>query len=346
MSLVRLLPLVFWGSVALGAQVPRELSLGRSDSASKLLGGVCFTTDTGRQALPCNPAFISRETGSDFRVQFFAGNNISYLRDVSELLSGEGDEATVERLFSQTRPSEMEANVEGAYRQPLFGIAFAPYRIIYFSAIRNRALPVITLLAAREQSLRFQLGSYLGEDWSWGLQVRGVRREFIARTFTIADAVVEGSDSLFAAQTQNAFYLEPGLLKEWTDSAWKPQFTLAVTDLGYVDRKDEAFPASPALNVGGAVHVPVGLGIWELGLNAHLHSDSGAWSEPLRLGTSYELGVTRFSGSLGASDHALGFQMNYKDFFGGLSYSSRWIENWVGANEWVRTVFFEFGFDL
>lgn len=333
-------------SLAEAATIPRELTLGRSDSTSKLLGGVCYTTDTGRQALPCNPAFISRETAPDFRAQFFAGNNVSYLRDVGDLLSGDGNEETVDRLFSQSRPAEMEANIEGAYRRPLFGIAFSPYRVLYFTAIRNKALPVVTLLASREQTLRVQLGSYLGDDWSWGVQFRGVRREYIGRTFSLADAAVESGDEIFKARTQSAFYVEPGLLKEWTDLDWRPQLTFAITQLGMVDHKSDEFPASPALHVGGAVRPEVGLGAWEIGVNADLHSETKHWSDPFRIGTSYELGVTRLSGSLGRSDHAMGFQVNYRDFFGGLTYTSRWIKNWFGSDEWVRTVFFEFGFDL
>lgn len=333
-------------SLAKAAPIPRDLTLGRSESTSKLLGGVCYTTDPGRQALPCNPAFISRETDPDFRVQFFAGNNISYLRDVGDLLSGDGSEETVDRLFSQSRPAEMEANIEGAYRQPMFGIAFSPYRVLYFTAIRNKALPIVTLLASREQSLRVQFGSYLGDDWSWGVQFRGVRREYIGQTFSLADAAVEGGNSIFDTRSQSAFYVEPGLLKEWTESSWKPQMTFAVTQLGVVDHKSDYFPASPALHVGAAVHPEVSLGRWEVGVNADFHSDTKHWSDPFRLGSSYELGVTRFSGSVGRSDHALGFQVSYNDFYGGLSYTSRWIKNWFGSDEWVRTVFFEFGFDL
>lgn len=337
----------FFASLAGAAPVPRDLTLGRSESNSKLLGGVCYTTDTGHQALPCNPAFISREVDPDFRAYFFAGNNISYLRDVSDLLAGDGNEDTVDRLFSQSRPAEMEANIEGAYRQPTFGVSFSPYRVLYFTAIRNKALPVVTLLASREQTLRFQFGSYIENDWSWGVQLRGVRREYIGQTFSIADIAVEKGTDVLEPRQQSAFYVEPGLLKEWPESAWRPQMTFAITQLGFVDRKTDYFPASPALHVGGAVQPDLGgWGNWEFGVNADLHSQTQTWSDPFRFGTSYRLGVTRFSGSVGRSDHALGFQVNYKDFFGGLNYTSRWIKNWFGSDEWVRTVFFEFGFDL
>lgn len=326
--------------------IPRELTLGKSDSNFKLLGGVCYTMDAGEEALPCNPAFIARETDSDFRAKFMIGNNVSYLQDVSDLLSGRGDEQTVDRLFSQSRPSEMEAQVEGGYRQPLFGISFSPYRLLYFSVFRNRALPVVTLLAAREQTLRLQFGSYLENDWSWGLQVRGVRREFIGQTFSMADAIVEGGDEVFRRSTQNAFYLEPGLLKEWPGLSWAPQLTFALMELGTVDPKSDVFPASPAFQLGAAVHPPISLGKWEIGVNANVHSEAEEVADVFRLGSSYEVGMTRFAGSAGRSDHALGFQVKFIGFYGGVTYTSRWIENWFGVNEWVRTVFIEFGLSL
>jgi hypothetical protein len=347
LSIVMTLVSGLMASLAQAASAPRSLTLSQSDSSVKALGGVCYTTDVGAQALPCNPAFIARDSKPDFRAQFFTGNNISYLQDVSDLLSGDGDAATVNSLFSQTRASEMEANIEGGYRRPTFGIALSPYRVLYYSLIRNRSLPVITLLASQEQTLRSQFGGYAGNDWSWGVQLRGVHRKVIAKTFTLTDALSEsGRVGLFDAENQNAIYVEPGFLKEWTEEPWRPQFTLAIAQLGYVDRKIEDFPTSPELHIGTAVHPPVGLGIWEIGLDAALDSKTESLQDPFRLGSSYEIGVTRLSGSFSRSDHALGFQLKYRDLSGGLTYTSRWIENWLGEDEWVRTVYLQFGFDL
>ncbi|MBX2988978.1 MAG: hypothetical protein KF802_13905 [Bdellovibrionaceae bacterium] len=325
---------------------PRSLTLGLSDSDDKALGGVCHSLDVGGQALPCNPAFIARETKPNFRAQLFAGNNISYMQDVSKLLDGEGDRENMQRLFSQTRASEMEANLEGAYRRPTFGVAFSPYRLMYYSFIRNRSLPVITLLAAQEQTLRFQFAGYAGDDWSWGLQVRGVRRTFIASTFSITDAFSEDHDDILGPRQQSAVYLEPGFLKEYPDSPWRTQFTGTLSQLGAVDRKADDFPTSPELHLGSAVRPPVSLGELELGLDLAFSSQTSHWSDPFRLGASYEIGVTKVSGSAGASEHAFGFQLRYWDMTGGLTYTSRWIKNWIGEDEWVRTVYLQFGFNI
>lgn len=336
----------FVAVVAEAAQAPRDLTLGPSGSTARTLGGVCYAMDPGQQALPCNPAFIARDGDDDFKAEFFVGNNIAYLGDVSDLLAGEGDAGSVRRLFSQTRASEMETQFEADYRRPTWGFGFTPYRIVYYSFVRNHALPVVTVLAAQEQAVRGQFGAYMGDDWSWGVQLRAVNRRLISRTFTLTDVLVEDGSRLLEPDRQNAFYFEPGLLKEWTGERWRPQFTVAITQLGAVDRKIEDFPASPELHLGGAVHAPIELGRWELGADVALSSATKQWGDPLRLGTSYEIGMTRLDASVSRSDQTFGFLLRYGWATGGITYNSRWVENWLGRDEWIRTVAFQFGVQM
>lgn len=336
----------FMASIADAAQAPRDLTLGPSGATARTLGGVCYSMDPGHQALPCNPAFIAREGGDEFKAEFFLGNNIAYLNDVTDLLAGQGDEGSVRRLFAQSRGSELEAQFEADYRRPTWGFGLTPYRVVYYSFVRNHSLPVVTVLAAQEQTLRGQLGGYIGDDWSWGVQLRGVNRRLISQTFALTDVLVENGMDTLTPERQNAFYVEPGLLKEWTDEPWKPQFTMAITQLGYVDHKIEDFPASPELHVGGAVQAPIEIGRWALGADVALGSKTKTWSDPLRLGTSYEVGMTRLEASLGRSDQSFGFLLRYGWGTGGITYNSRYVENWLGDDEWVRTVAFQFGVQL
>lgn len=338
--------LSFGASFGWAAQAPRSLTLGMSEASTHALGGVCFATDVGGEALPCNPAFTAREVPTNFRAQFFFGNNISYLREVSDLLAGDGDQESVRRLFSQSRGAEMEANLEAGYRRPTFGLAFSPYRLTYYSLLRDRSLPVVTLLAAQERTLRMQFAGYAGQDWSWGVQMRGVNRKFIAQEFTLADALTEQGRSLFEPETQNAFYVEPGLLKEWPDEPVRPQVTMAIRNLGAVDRKSEAFPTSPEFHFGGSVQPRVSVGELGVGIDLAFHSQTQQWNEPIKVGSAYQIGVTRYSVSVGRSEHAAGFELLYKNLNGGLTYTSRWIENLLGENEWVRTVYLHCGFSI
>lgn len=331
-----------------GAQNPvagRDFTLALSDPTARALGGVCYATDVGAEALPCNPAFIAKDSDPDFRAQFFFGNNISYLEQVPRILSGDGTPEDVRELFDQTRSSELEGQIEAGYRRPTFGFAVMPVRWLYSSRIRNTSLPVLSILAAEERGVRAQFGSYVDNDWSWGVQLRGVTRRFVVETFTLTDALAEGGRGLFAAETQKAFYVEPGLLKEWPDQAWRPQLTLSLTQWGVVDRKVEEFPASPEFHVGGSVRPEISLGELELGVDSRWRSGLSDWSEPFRLGGAYKIGVTNWAASVGRSDHALGFQVRYGRLRAGLTYSSQWIENQRGDDEWIRTTYLHVGFD-
>lgn len=323
----------------------RDFTLALSDPTARALGGVCFSTDVGAEALPCNPAFISRESEPDFRAQFFFGNNVSYLEEVPRILEGSGSREDVRRLFSQTRSSELEAQLEAGYRRPTFGVALMPVRWLYSSRIRNPSLPVMSILAAEERGVRAQFGSYVKNDWSWGVQLRGVSRRYVVKTFTLTDVLAEDGKSLFSAEHQQALYIEPGLLKEWPEEPWRPQLTIAMSQWGFVDRKVEEFPASPEFHLGGAVRPEVALGELELGLDSRWRSGLVGWSDPFRLGGAYRLGVTRWAASAGRSDHALGFQIRYGRLQAGLTYSARWIENQLGDSEWIRTTFIHFGVD-
>lgn len=323
----------------------RDFTLALSDPTARALGGVCFATDVGAEALPCNPAFIARDSDPDFRAQLFFGNNISYLEQIPSILSGDGTPEDVRKLFSQTRSSEMEAQIEAGYRRPTFGIAIMPVRWLYSSRIRNSSLPVLSVLAAEERAIRTQFGSYAGDDWSWGVQLRGVSRRFVVETFTLTDALAEGGRGLFAAETQQALYVEPGLLKEWPDEPWRPQLSMSITQWGVVDRKVEEFPASPEFHVGGSVRPDITLGEFELGVDSRWRSGMTEWSDPFRIGAAYKIGVTNWAASAGRSDHALGFQIRYGRLRAGLTYSSHWIENQLGDNEWIRTTYLHVGYD-
>lgn len=340
------LVLLFVSSLASAATIPRDLALGASDHTSKLLGWACVTMEQTDVALPCQPAMTAREDDADFKAQFFFGNNVSYVREVSDLVSGDGDAESVRRLFSQTHGSEMEADFEAGYRRPTFALAFAPSRIVYYSLIRNEALPQMTLLALQEQTVRMQLASYVGNDTSFGVQFRGVRRKFVAGDFSLADAFAEDGKGLFDTQVQNGLFLEPGLMREWLGVAGRPKVSVMVRNLGFVSEKFDEFPTAPELLMGTSVHPELQYGELELGLAARFNSQTQGLSDPWRVAGIYRLGVTRYSVSAGRSDFAAGFMLLYKNLNGGLAYTTRLIENLRGEQESLRTVYLQAGFDI
>ncbi len=340
--------LVLLGMPARAFEVPRSIALGNSDFTSRTLSYACFGMDALIEGLPCNPAVTAKERRSHFQTQFFFGNNVSYVHEVTKLLDGTGDPATVEKLFSQKASAEAEANVQASYLHETWGVQFAPYRLYYYALIRNSALPVVTLYAGQEQTLSAQVASFAGENgkdnWFWGLQLRGVDRRFILSEFTLTDALASGGSQYFETKNQRALYLEPGLLYEFADKSWRPQLGLAIKNSGFVDKKFDELPASPDWNFAGSVRPPVAYGELELGLNLRVNSYTEEFKDLPHVGLSYKLGAMQGLASYSDREYSLGFVLHYDDWNGGLTYWRKKYENLLGDQDQLQTVYLELGF--
>ena len=328
-------------------EVPRSIPLGTSDFTHRSLGTTCFAMDAVVDGLPCNPAFAAKERKAQFQTHIFFGNNVSYVHDVNDIMNNQVNENNIEHLFNQTRSSEMEANVEAGFLTEKFGLSFSPYRLSYYSLIRNSALPVITLYAGEEQMIRGQLASFVKDDFYLGLQVRGVQRRFILSEFTLTDALVENSqEDIFRVREQKAIYFEPGLLWAPEDRKWDPQVSIVISQLGAVDKKYTELPASPQGHLGASVKPPVTLGELELGTTLTAQSRFEKWPELIRLGVSYKLGATQYVASGTDNQYSLAFLLHYKGVRGGLTYDFRKFQNLLGEADEVRTVYTQIGFEI
>ena len=329
-------------------EVPRSIALGNSDFTSRTLSYVCFGMDALVEGLPCNPAFAAKERRNHFQAQFFFGNNVSYVHEVSKLLDGTADAGTVEKLFSQKSSAEAEANIQASYLSETWGVQFAPYRLYYYGLIRNAALPVVTLYAGQEQTLSAQIASFAGDNgndhWFWGLQIRGVDRKFILSEFTLTDALASGGSKYFEKQNQRALYLEPGLLYEFAEKPWRPQVGLTIKNAGFVDKKFDEIPANPDWHVAGSVRPPVGYGELELGLNLRFNSYIEEFKDVPHLGLSYKLGAMQGLASYADREYSLGFLLHYENWNGGLTYWRKKYENLLGEKDQLQTVYLELGF--
>lgn len=341
-----LLLAILFSQATYGRQAPSSLALGSSDFSTKSLGNVCYAIDAGTTGLPCNPAFTAQETPANFRSQLFWGGNAAHLQDVASLLQDNGDSESARRLFSQRSPEQMEASLDFSYRRPVFAFAVVPLKVVYYSFIRNQALPTVTLLASQEQSVRAQIAGYAGEDWSWGFQLRGVHRTFIGKTFTVTDALSEQRSEIFAPEKQDVLYIEPGVLKEWQDVPLQPQLTINFSGWGLVSHKYRDYPAEPELHFGSALTMPVQFSRWQVGVDYALDSDIQKLNNSIRLGSSLDVGISTISGSFGASDYALGAQFKGQIWSSSLTHTARLIEDWSGDSEWIRILFFQIGFDF
>lgn len=343
---------VFWMSFFLWAlnasalQEPRSLALGSSDFTSRSLSTACFGMEALIEGLPCNPAFTAKERRSRFQTQFFFGNNVSYVSEVSRLLDGSGNVETVERLFDQKSSNEMEANIQASFIRETWGLRYSPYRLFYYSLIRNSSLPVITLYAGQEQSLAGQIASFAENNFYWGLQLRAVDRKFIFSEFTLTDAIADGGSEYFRTHHQRALYIEPGILYAFEEKEWKPQIGLTMKNAGMVDTKYNNFPTSPDWHLAGSVKPPVSWGELELGLDLFFNSYVEESREIPRLGVSYLLGAMQAVGSYADREYSLGFLLHYENWNGGLTYWRKKFENLKGEPDQLQTVYLELGFIL
>ena len=344
--------LAFWGVLFLSfmaeaIEVPRSIPLGTSDFTHRSLGTTCFAMDAVVDGLPCNPAFTAKERKAQLQTHIFFGNNVSYVQDVNDIMNKQSDQKNIEHLFNQTRSSEMEANVEAGFLTEKFGLSFSPYRLSYYSLIRNSALPVITLYAGQEQVIRAQLASYVQDDFYFGVQLRGVQRRFILSEFTLTDALAESSqDEIFRVREQKALYFEPGFLWAPEDRLWGPQVSLTLTQLGAVDKKYTELPASPEAHLGTSVKPPVTYGELELGTTFSAQSRYEKWTDLIRLGVSYKLGATQYIASATENQYDLAFLLHYKGVRGGLTYDFRKFINLLGEKDEVRTIYTQIGIEI
>lgn len=340
--------ILFLALQARAFEIPRSIALGNSDFTSRTLSYACFGMDALIEGLPCNPAFTAKERRSHFQGQFFFGNNVSYVTEVSRLLDGHGDPATVEKLFSQKASAEAEANIQASYLRETWGVQFAPYRLYYYALIRNPSLPVVTLYTGQEQTLSAQIASFAGDNgddhWFWGLQLRGVDRRFILSEFTLTDALASGGSQYFETKNQRALYLEPGLLYEFADKEWKPQVGLTLKNAGLIDNKYNELAASPDWHLAGSVRPPVRYGELELGLNLRFNSYIEDFKEVPHFGLSYKLGAMRGLASYADREYSLGFMLDFDKWNGGLTYWRKKYENLWGEQDQLQTVYLELGF--
>jgi hypothetical protein len=338
--------LLFLSLESFAIEIPRPIAMGSSDFTSRTLSHACYGMDVVVSGLPCNPAFAAKERKSHFQTEFFFGNNISYARDVSQLVEGSGDEGTVQRLFNQKSSSEMEANIEATYLHETWGLSFSPYRLYYYALVRNSALPTITLFAGQEQTLTAQVASFEKDNFYWGLQLRAVDRKFILSEFTLTDALASGGSKNFETQNQRALYIEPGFLYSFEDSTWRPQAGVTIKNVGAVDKKYDELPNDPDWHVSGSIRPPVGFGTLAFGLDLLFNSYTTEATDIPRLGASYSLGAMQALGSFGDKEYSVGFLLKYDGWNGGLTYWRKKFVNLLGDQDQLQTVYLELGFTI
>lgn len=300
----------------------------------RALGSACYSMDSLRRGLPCNPAFVAKEKSPQFDMDLLLGSNLDYIRDAESLLGGRADERTVVRVFSHRDLVEAEISLEASYQRPTWGLSVEPYRIIYVSQFHNSALPMIDMIAAEEQSVKAQLASFTAGNFYVGLQLRYTHVRYLGSYFSLVEALAGGGSDFFSIRKQDLFYVEPGILYAWEESTWEPQISAMLSQWGLTSEKSEQYPIQPRGLLGVSIKPPVPLGSLELGVQFQAQNEMKNLRESFRGGVVYQLGVLQTVFSASDNDYVAAFLATYRSFVTGLSY-------W-GQND-GRTLFVQFG---
>lgn len=318
-------------------ELPSFMRDGSSRFLSRSLGSACYSMDSVERGLPCNPAFVAKAREPRFDGDLFLGSNVDYLKEAERLLGGKASEADVAKIASRRDYSQAEASLEASFQAATWGASIEPYRLILYSHIENPSLPTVDFIAAEQQSAKVQFASYVSQNFYAGLQLRYTHVRFIGQYFAVSEALAENSQDLFAAQTQELLFLEPGFLYAWEDLVWQPQISAVLAQWGVTSHKTEQFPIKPEGLLGASVKPLVPLGLLEVGAQFAVNSETENFRDALRIAVSYKLGILQAVVSASEFDQSAGFLVGFKNFTSGLSY---WNEN----NQ--RGVFIQFGVTL
>lgn len=301
------------------------------------LGSSCYSMDSLRRGLPCNPAYVAKEKKPRFDTDFLLGSNLEYLREAEALLNGASDEAAVAKMFSRREAVDGEISIEASFQRPTWGISVEPYRLVYVYQFENSSLPLVDLIASEEQSLKGQIASYTAGNFYAGLQLRYTHVRFVGNTFSVAELAAGDRDHLFEIHNQNILYFEPGLLYAWEDTPWEPQLSAMLSQWGVSDKKTEQYPIRPQGLLGASVKPVVPLGLLEVGFQIQAHSETENIQDAIRGALTYQLGVLQTVLSASQYDQAAAFLVTYQSFTTGLSY-------WGERHN--QSVFLQFGVSL
>lgn len=292
-------------------QAPGYFLSGASGFMSLGLQQSCFAIDLNSDVLPCNPAFIAKERDRRFAANIYLGNNVTYLREATDLSQGRSNEESIKTIFNRNENSELRTQIELGHVQETFGWSITPLAVNYHTSFQNQALPEISLYASLEESAKMQFGSYLGNDWFYGVQLRYLHRRFVASQFYLLDALVSDGRYLFEPRQQNLFFIEPAILFAPSGSSLKPEFTALIANGGFTSHGYDELPVLPEFHLTSSITPDFDFGRYGLGLDINFTRNLNSNLSPITLGGFYEYGILRLFGSVARYENAIGFGVYY-----------------------------------
>lgn len=289
---------------------------------------LCYAFEDDSPGLPCNPAYLGLQRESKVWISAFGNNNLKYFQNVSDIVKGPIDTDMLLTMINHNSNEHFVASLSTGYLSETWGFNVIPSKLVLFTKIRNPALPRITLLAAKESEVQFQVGSFFTSEWSWGLQARAVQRSFVYNDTYFSDHFVDGSNNIYTVHQQQSYFLEPSLLFAPEGMTWNPNFSIAIDNLGTESEKMDPYDTNPNLRVGSSISTPLEPGLLQFGITAHWLNEPDNSKIYSSVGANYSVAAFQLFANLGEIEQQVGLGLNFKYLSTALSYSRQdWANN-------------------
>lgn len=310
-----------------------------------ILGGTCQVLFTSEAGLPCHPAALAREKQNTFASQIYLGEHYDRVNGYRKDIENKNELGLVEKLFEETEPLHVRVGSALWVKSPVVSVAYVPLHVSYYSDFRNRAYPEVDLKILVERSVQIQGAHSVDLAQSQlllGLQMRGVDRQTLFQNVALFDVLSD--PKILQIETHESLFLEPGVI--WIhESSWQPRVSLMAQNL-QVYQSGAQPPAALAGNyfdLGSGFSVPMSYGQLDLGVNYRNDPQIEEFSERIRFGTGYNLGLMNANFSIGVDQWAIGVSTSFLSARTGVAFFQDNVTGWDGTRETKQTVTLEFG---
>lgn len=303
------------------SEFPSSMSFDYFGFKQMALGNLCYTLDGPELGRPCSPARLADQNNDKFGANLEWGLGTERKTTAEKILNSEIDPALIAEVFRDTDPVLYSGGAEFYYQRSFWSLSFSPYKIWYYSHSRNPAYPLIDLHILEEKDLQFQLGSAITRQLIVGTNIKLISRKFIHQSISFYDLLVD--EDILKTSEQNVLLVEPSLI--WnpvTDSDFKPELSLLVSNFGLQNKKYEGFSIDPTLHAGSSVGISKGLINFKIGFQAdsqnprEAHPNNELW----RAGTIIGNDWLDFTYSANKTEQSFGLLSKAKYFYSGLIY--------------------------
>lgn len=274
------------------SDLPSEFDTSYQSLTVQAMGGACLAQTQVLDGMPCAASFLALVKKPRFFGTGLVGNGYEAVKATNDILYKPMSKADLESLFANKSHLEASGSVKFTFLAPHFAAQFSPYQASLQSVVRNASYPVIGIHGINERRLGFSYGQERWKNVLVGTHFRLFQRRFVHQEVQLFQAITN-SGAIIKPFEQNGFAFDPSLTYFASDQS-QFRWTVALENLGWVDKSFAELPMQPRFVTGIGNSAPVGVGLWEWGVDWRPGSQARLTSEDLSLGSSYRLGALQF----------------------------------------------------